>query len=359
MNRTLTLLRLNASEVLARPRALVATPLVRWRARLRSAAGRGHRYAALLRIAFMLATLALNAISAIAMHRPLAHLLMMAVAIVPGTGFALIAAASLARLRAQRRRVMRLAARIDAHGRDGARGVLPADGTPVLDRLIGAINGACAQFAEREAEMLVVQAAYAHDLRTPLTRLGLRGEMLDDAALREAVAADVAEMNELVEASLACARTQSVGVESPRRIDADRMLAALIDNYRDAGRIVELDGCVGRPIVSCPHALRRVLMNLIDNALRYGSDVRLSVRVDTRQLVLAVLDSGPGIAPSQLAAVFEPWYRAPESASKAKGSGLGLAIARRLVRAMRGDLQLRNRCTGGLEARLILPLAPG
>ncbi len=130
------------------------------------------------------------------------------------------------------------------------------------------------------------------------------------------------------------------------------MFDALVDNYHDAGRVVELDGRVGRPIVTCPHALRRVLMNLIDNALRYGTDVRLRVRVEAQHLVLAVLDSGPGIAPSQLAAVFEPWYRAPESAAKAKGSGLGLAIARRLVKAMRGDLQLRNRRGGGLEGHL-------
>ncbi|WP_186084795.1 sensor histidine kinase [Burkholderia gladioli] len=356
MNRTLTLLRSNALELSARPRALAAMPLLRLRRLTRSVAYRGHRHAALVRIGFMCATLAVNGAMALSMQRPYAHLLMMTLMIVPGTGFALLAAHALARLRGQRRRIARLAAALERQCREGTRAALPPDGGAALDRLIQAINGTGRQAAEREAELLVVQAAYAHDLRTPLTRIGLRSEMLDDTAMRDAMAGDLAEMNELVEASLACARTQSGGLESPRRVDADRMFHALVDNYHDAGRVVELDGRVGRPIVTCPHALRRVLMNLIDNALRYGTDVRLRVRVEAQHLVLAVLDSGPGIAPSQLAAVFEPWYRAPESAAKAKGSGLGLAIARRLVKAMRGDLQLRNRRGGGLEATLRLPL---
>ncbi|WP_186119228.1 sensor histidine kinase [Burkholderia gladioli] len=356
MNRTLTLLRSNALELSARPRALAAMPLLRLRRLTRSVAYRGHRHAALVRIGFMCATLAVNGAMALSMQRPYAHLLMMTLMIVPGTGFALLAAHALARLRGQRRRIARLAAALERQCHEGTRAALPPDGGAALDRLIEAINGTGRQAAEREAELLVVQAAYAHDLRTPLTRIGLRSEMLDDTAMRDAMAGDLAEMNELVEASLACARTQSGGLESPRRVDADRMFDTLVDNYHDAGRVVELDGRVGRPIVTCPHALRRVLMNLIDNALRYGTDVRLRVRVEAQHLVLAVLDSGPGIAPSQLAAVFEPWYRAPESAAKAKGSGLGLAIARRLVKAMRGDLQLRNRRGGGLEATLRLPL---
>ncbi len=109
--------------------------------------------------------------------------------------------------------------------------------------------------------------------------------------------------------------------------------------------------------MTCAMALRRVLVNLIDNALRYGDQVRLRVRADAGQLVLAVLDSGPGIAPEELEAVFAPWYRAPGSSSaRAEGSGLGLAIARRLTMSMDGNLELENRERGGLEARLTLPL---
>ncbi|CAA2099349.1 sensor histidine kinase [Variovorax paradoxus] len=235
-------------------------------------------------------------------------------------------------------------------------------GPPAVARLARAINATRRRAAEREADQLDLQAGYAHDLRTPLTRLGLRCEMLEDDALRDAMVRDLAEMGELVEASLASARMQRSASEPPRRVDADGLLGTLVGDYRDAGRAVALEGRVGQPVAACPQALRRVLVNLIDNALRYGSDVRLCVQVDARRLVLAVVDSGPGIVPSEMEAVFAPWHRAPLACAPAAapaGSGLGLSIARRLTVAMRGELQLQNRRSGGLEARLTLPLAAG
>jgi signal transduction histidine kinase len=206
--------------------------------------------------------------------------------------------------------------------------------------------------------LLQVLAAYAHDQRTPLTRMGIRCELVEDQSVREALQRDLAEMAELVEASLSCAKMQCSAGEQTQHVDADNLLDTLIGDYQDAGRTITLEGRVGRPLVTCPHALRRVLMNLIDNGLRYGDDVRLCVRVEARRLVLAVVDSGPGIVPAQMEAVFVPWYRSPETAARAPGSGLGLAIARRLTRAMCGELQLENRRAGGLEARLSLPLVP-
>lgn len=213
------------------------------------------------------------------------------------------------------------------------------------------------QHSERVRELLDALAAYAHDLRTPLTRMTLRCVMLEDRELRDAMERDLAEMGDLIEASLACARLQCNVAERPRRIDADGLLDILIGNYRDAGQTVELDGRIGHPLVTYPHALRRVLANLIDNALRYGRDVRLCIQVDGTRVTLAVVDSGPGIAPAEMEAVFNPWYRAPQTSSRATGSGLGLAIARRLTQAMQGELHLENRSSGGLEARLTLPLA--
>ncbi|PXX22543.1 sensor histidine kinase [Burkholderia sp. MS455] len=254
-------------------------------------------------------------------------------------------------------RIRQLAAAIENHGVEALPDAPVERGAPSIARLTRAINDAHRQHAERVTELLHVLAAYAHDLRTPLTRMMLRSGMLEDGALRDAMERDLAEMGELVEASLACARLQCSVAEPPRRVDADELLGALVGNYRDAGLTVGLDGRVGHPLVTCPHALRRVLVNLIDNALRYGGDVRLCVRVDARRVMLSVVDSGPGIVPAELEAVFAPWYRAPQTAARASGSGLGLAIARRLTQAMQGELQLNNRSTGGLEARVTLPLA--
>lgn len=96
--------------------------------------------------------------------------------------------------------------------------------------------------------------------------------------------------------------------EQTQRVDAHNLLETLIGDYHDAGRSIALEGRGGRPHVTCPHALCRVLINLIDGGLRYGDDVRLCVRVEARRLVLAVVDFGAGIVPAQLDAVFVPWY---------------------------------------------------
>ena len=253
--------------------------------------------------------------------------------------------------------IRQLAAALEDHGLEELPRSLVERGTPSIARLAAAINGAHHQHADRVTELLHVLAAYAHDLRTPLTRVMLRSGMLEDRTLRDAMERDLAEMGELINASLACARLQCSVAEPPRSVDVNELLGSLVDNYRDAGLVVALDGRLDSPLVTFPHALRRVLVNLIDNALRYGRDVRLCVRVDARRVMLAVLDSGPGIVPAEMEAVFTPWYRAPQTAARAPGSGLGLAIARRLTQAMQGELQLNNRSTGGLEARVTLPLA--
>jgi signal transduction histidine kinase len=250
----------------------------------------------------------------------------------------------------------RLAAAIELNGVQATETMLSEDGPPAIAHLARAINASMRHRAGRQAELLQILAAYAHDQRTPLTRMGMRCELLEDSAVRNALQRDLAEMAELVEASLSCARMQCSAEEPTHLVDADGLLGTLVGDYRDAGCAVVLEGRVGRPVQTCPHALRRVLVNLIDNALRYGGDVRLCVRIEARRLVFAVVDSGPGIVPAQMDAVFMPWYRAPETAARVSGSGLGLAIARRLTLAMRGDLQLENRCTGGLEARVTLPL---
>lgn len=275
-----------------------------------------------------------------------------------GTGTALVAGTCVHRARLLRAAMAALAWQVEqlATAEQGRTVPLTEAGPPDVARLSGAINAARRHSAERESELLTMQASYVHDLRTPLTRLVLRCDLIEDPSLRAAMERDLDEMRELAEAGLACARMQSGQAQKPRDVDADGMLAALVRNYRDAGCALVLDGQVGRSVLTCPHALRRILVNLVDNALRYGSDVRVSVRMDDRHLHLAVLDSGPGIAPTELEAVFRPWYRSAETATRGPGSGLGLAIARRLALAIRGELALRNRCEGGLEARLSLPL---
>lgn len=281
-----------------------------------------------------------------------------------GAGMVLVAGVCVQRVFSLRVAVVALAAQLEqleqmeqlSSARPGRGEPLAVTGSAPMDRLVHAINDARRRCAERESEWLTMQASCAHDLRTPLTRMVLRCDLIDDASLRAAMERDLDEMRELADAGLACARMQSGLAQKLRHVDADGMLATLVQNYRDAGCTLALDGLVGRPVVTCPHALRRILVNLVDNAFRYGSNVRVRVRAEGGRVHLAVLDSGPGIAPAELDAVFMPWYRSPETAARAPGSGLGLAIARRLAQAIRGDLALCNRHEGGLEARLSLPL---
>jgi len=271
-------------------------------------------------------------------------------------GLALVAAFLGLRLRAHHAGAARLASTLERVGSDARLPALDENGSADIARLARAIDTLRRRQAEREAQHLDVQAGYAHDLRTPLTRMGLRCEMLEDSEAREAMERDLAEMRELVEGSIACARMQHSLAEPLQRVDADGLIGNLVRAYRDAGRAIALDGSIGQPVVACPLALRRVLANLIDNALRYGTDVRVCARVDTKSLVLAVVDSGPGIRAAQLDAVLSPWVQGQQPQEGKPGSGLGLAIARRLAQAMQGELHLENRRAGGFEARLTLPL---
>jgi len=284
-----------------------------------------------------------------------------AMLLVFGAGMVLVAGVCVQRVFSLRAAVAALASQLEQREQSpsatpGRAEPLSATGSAPMDRLIHAINDARRRCAERESEWLTMQASCAHDLRTPLTRMVLRCDLIEDASLRAAMERDLDELRELADAGMACARMQSGLPQKLRHVDADGMLATLVQNYRDAGCTLALDGQVGRPVVTCPHALRRILVNLVDNAFRYGSNVRVRVRAEGGRLHLAVLDSGPGIAPAELDAVFMPWYRSPQTAARAPGSGLGLAIARRLAQAIRGDLALCNRHEGGLEARLSLPL---
>ncbi|MDH6170767.1 signal transduction histidine kinase [Variovorax boronicumulans] len=271
-------------------------------------------------------------------------------------GFTLVTAFLGLKFQAHRVGAGRLASALERVSGDARMPALDETGSGDIGRLARAINTVRRRQAEREAEHLDVQAAYAHDLRTPLTRMGLRCELLEDSAARTAMERDLMEMRELVEGSIACARMQHSMNEPLQRVDADGLIGNLVRNYRDSGRAIALDGCIGQPVVACPLALRRVLANLIDNALRYGTDVRVCARVDTKCLVLAVVDSGPGIKPTQIDAVLSPWIQAQQSHEEKPGSGLGLAIARRLAQSMQGELHLENRLSGGFEARLTLPL---
>jgi signal transduction histidine kinase len=199
-----------------------------------------------------------------------------------------------------------------------------------------------------------ILTAMSHDLKTPITRLRLRAEALEDEALRRKFVHDLEEMEALVTQTLEFMR--EAGASEPlQRIDLMALIESLRDDYADTGKAVTLEGRTARPFPGRPIALRRCLGNLIDNAIRYGERATIQVEDAAREVVIRVLDEGRGMAEAELEKAFEPFFRGEASRSRETGgTGLGLGIARNIARAHGGDLVLKNRPGKGLEAMLTL-----
>jgi signal transduction histidine kinase len=249
-----------------------------------------------------------------------------------------------------------LASAADTLGPDMTATRLPENGPAEVARAAKAFNAMQERIRQYMKERIQILAAISHDLQTPITRMRIRTDLLDDEAERIKFQQDLAEMETLVREGVAYGRTLHGAAEVPRRIDPDALLESLVSDYEDAGAKVTLSGSIGVPIVTRPVALRRILANLLDNAVKFSGAGELKTDVSKdRQISISVLDRGPGIPQDQLEAVFQPFYRGDASGhQRTGGSGLGLAIARQLALAMNATLELKNRAGGGLEARLVL-----
>jgi signal transduction histidine kinase len=255
------------------------------------------------------------------------------------------------------RPLARLASVANSLGADMKVQQLAEEGPAEVACAARAFNAMQQRIADYMAERVEILAAISHDLQTPITRMRLRAELMDDTKNQERFRQDLDAMSALVREGVTYARTLHGTTEPPRHVDAHALLESMLADYEDGGQQVLLEGEIAVPISTRPNALRRILTNLIDNALKFASDVRVRVHVDAGQLVLAVLDNGPGISPDQLEAVFKPFYKLEDTDNRNhNGSGLGLAIAHQLAKAMGADLRLHNRTEGGLEARLTVHL---
>lgn len=205
-------------------------------------------------------------------------------------------------------------------------------------------------------ERMQLLAAISHDLQTPITRMKLRAEFMDEGLEKDKLASDLSEMEHLVREGVAYARSIHGATEPSCRISLDAFLDSLVFDYQDTGKDVQLSGKNAAVIDTRPHALRRVLVNLVDNALKFGGAAWIDVQAGERgPLAIRVLDRGPGISEQELAEVLKPFYRVESSRNRETGgTGLGLAIAQQLAVAMGGSLTLSNRDGGGLCAELRL-----
>ena len=244
-----------------------------------------------------------------------------------------------------------LAKAADALGRNIYRPPLPVSGPLEVRSAAQSFNSMQRQLTASFAERARFLTAVSHDLRSPLTRLRLRTEMLPDAQWRERLRGDLDDMEAMVRATLDAVQGIEV-TETRRDIDVDSMLEGLAEDAREAGHTVTVEGKAARPVAGYPRNLKRCLQNLLDNAIRYGGDASIHVTDDGRAVRIAIRDNGPGIPDeTMLARVFEPYFRGNAAAG---GTGLGLTIAQSIAATHGGTLALRNRTTGGLEAELIL-----
>lgn len=253
------------------------------------------------------------------------------------------------------RPLRRLAGAADALGRNLEVAPLSETGPREVRQAAHAFNTMQQRLARYMEDRLHILAAVSHDLKSPITRLKLRAELLADAAQRDKILRDLEDMETMIGATLDFLRGEA-GKEAGLPVDVNALLSTLSDDFAALGGRVEIAGRAERPLVARPQALKRCLANLLDNALRYGGGAVLRVEDRPDNLVLIIDDRGPGIPEAELARVFEPFRRGESSRSRATGgTGLGLAIARNLARAHGGEVSLANRPGGGLRVTLTLP----
>ncbi|MGY4641402.1 ATP-binding protein [Pseudomonas sp. TE24901] len=221
-----------------------------------------------------------------------------------------------------------------------------------------AFNEMQKRIAEYLKERMQILAAISHDLQTPITRMKLRAEFMEDSVDRDKLWSDLGEMEHLVREGVAYARSVHGATEASHRINLDAFLDSLVFDYQDMNKQVSLTGKSAVVLDTRPHALRRVLVNLVDNALKFAGSAQLEVgSTASGELSIKVLDNGPGIAEDELQQVMQPFYRVESSRNRGTGgTGLGLAIAQQLAVAIGGSLTLSNRPGGGLCAQIKINL---
>lgn len=205
------------------------------------------------------------------------------------------------------------------------------------------------------SERMQALAAVSHDLRTPITRLRLRSELMEDEATRDLVDADLAEMEGMIDSTLEFLRG-GVSSEAIRPIDIVSVIETIVDDHADQGRAVILTGLAHGQVLGRLLALKRAFWNVIGNAVKYGGHVAVAVAQTQDGLAITIEDDGPGISDGDRERVFQPFVRLEGSRGRETGgSGLGLTIARAVIVSHGGDIALANRPEGGLRVTITLP----
>ncbi|MBP1847502.1 signal transduction histidine kinase [Rhizobium petrolearium] len=220
-------------------------------------------------------------------------------------------------------------------------------------RAFNAMRERIAHYLEERVQIL---AAISHDLQTPITRMRLRADMAEDSPEKDKLVNDLREIERLVQDGIAYARSSHGNGEKTARIDLASFIDSIAYDYQDTGKAVTVVGIVQGTASTKPHALRRILTNFIDNALKFAGGAEVGVeKKEDGSTVITVLDRGPGIPEDMLDAAMQPFFRLEQSRSRETGgAGLGLAITQQLAGTIGGSVKLYNRSCGGLAAEVTL-----
>ena len=260
------------------------------------------------------------------------------------------------------RPVRDLAAAADRLGRDVNAPPLPENGPSEVATAAHAFNTMAERIRRFVGDRTQMLAAIGHDLKTPITRLKLRAELLDDDEQRRKILSDLEEMEAMIAATLTFARDDAAA-EPSVAVDLAALCRTVLDEAADAvpelAEQITYDGPGHLAVRARPVAMKRALANLVGNAVAYGGAAHLTLTpAQTGQVLrIDIEDEGPGVPPSELESVFQPFRRLETSRNRETGgTGLGLPIARNILRAHGGDVVLQNREAGGLRAIVTLPV---
>lgn len=253
------------------------------------------------------------------------------------------------------RSLRRLAAAVERLGRGQPVEAVPETGPSEVVALIRAFNTMQDRLTRFIQDRTRLLAAISHDLRTPLTSLRLKAELLDNGEVAEQMISTIEEMGAIVQSTLDFARAEAKA-EANRSIDLTSLVDSLVEDMAELGQKVAFEDSPRITLACRPTAIRRAVRNLVENAIRYGGCAHVRCRVEADEAIVEIDDEGPGIPEESLAEVIKPFVRLESSRNAATGGvGLGLAIVNDIVAAHGGSLMLENR-PEGLRASLHIPL---
>lgn len=243
----------------------------------------------------------------------------------------------------------------DALGKDINHPPLPEKGPTEIKSAAHAFNSMQQRLKNLIEDRTHIFAAMSHDLKTPITRLRLRAEMLDVDTQRESIEKDLKEMESMVTEALLFMRGIDT-LEEHHPVNISSLLESLQSDYDEMGKKVTITGQAKQPLLGSAPLLKRCFVNLIDNAIFYGQSAHISIEDATDYLTIHITDQGPGIPEDELSKVCDPFYRVEHSRNRQTGgTGLGLAIVRNIVQAHRGSFELKNVPQAGLQVTLRFP----